>query len=129
MVSFVAFGEPATQGSMRAFVSKATQRAIAVPMMAKKLRAWRSAVAAAASRCMGSQRPLEGLVKVRAAFVLERPKNPKRECPRQDLDKLVRAVGDALTGVCYLDDAQVCIWEVSKAYGSPARAEVEVSEL
>lgn len=128
-MKFVAFGEPATQGSMRAFVSKATQRAIAVPMMAKKLKAWRSTVAQAARSAMHPWPAYQGLVKVRAQFVLERPKKPKRECPRQDLDKLTRAIGDALTGVCYLDDAQVCVWEVSKTYGSPARAEVEVTEL
>lgn len=33
-----------------------------------------------------------------------------------DLDKLTRAVMDALTGVCYRDDAQVCILLVSKEY-------------
>jgi crossover junction endodeoxyribonuclease RusA len=49
---------------------------------------------------------------VRLSFVMPRPVGtPKRRTPpairRPDVDKLSRAVGDALSGVCWRDDSQV----------------------
>lgn len=128
MITFEAIGKPITQGSMRAFVSKATGRAV-IERGTKELRAWRSVVAQAARSAMGPLSPLASPVKVSATFVLESPKKPKRAWPRGDTDKLCRALGDAMTGIVYEDDAQICEWSARKTYGSPARAIVEVSEL
>ena len=52
---------------------------------------------------------LDGPVAVEVAFFLPRGKTVKRKQPavKPDLDKLVRAVLDALTGYCYKDDGQV----------------------
>lgn len=54
---------------------------------------------------------------VRVEF--KRPKTAKQQQPtvRPDLDKCLRAVLDALTGVAYADDAQVVAVTTSKAYG------------
>lgn len=49
-----------------------------------------------------------------------------------DSDKLERALYDALTGIVYKDDSQICRQVVAKLYaknGEPARAEVVVREL
>ena len=45
---------------------------------------------------------------------------------KPDLDKLARAVGDALTGVAYRDDAQITRWHLQKRYGEQAGTEITV---
>ena len=73
-----------------------------------RLEVWREAVAyeALSARPRG-WRPLVGPVKVEVEFRLHRPKRPQYPLPaakgRNDLDKLLRAIGDALTGVAYED--------------------------
>jgi Holliday junction resolvase RusA-like endonuclease len=61
-----------------------------------------------------------GPVKVQITFHLPRPKSrPKRHTHpdvRPDLDKLQRAVLDALTGIAWRDDAQVCAIAAEKCY-------------
>ena len=65
------------------------------------------------------------------AFYFSRPKSvsyKKRpdHTVKPDIDKLIRAVLDALTGIFYADDAQVDELYVTKMYGDPPRVEVEV---
>ncbi len=55
---------------------------------------------------------IDGPVTVALEFVLPRPKSaPKTRTPaatkRPDVDKLARAILDAITGICVADDAQV----------------------
>lgn len=66
---------------------------------------------------------LEGPLRVDTLFVLERPRGKvwKRKAmprlphaSRPDLDNLVKAVLDALSGVLWRDDAQVCCGEGAK---------------
>lgn len=57
-------------------------------------------------------------VSVSLGFLLRRPKSVSREHPTvpPDVDKLVRAVLDSLTGTVYEDDAQVTDMHVTKRY-------------
>lgn len=61
-------------------------------------------------------------------FYLAKPPSvsKKRFCPtvKPDVDKLVRATLDALTGVLFVDDAQVVELNASKNYGTPERVEI-----
>jgi crossover junction endodeoxyribonuclease RusA len=72
---------------------------------------WRDRVAGAALENRSG--PLmQGAILIRLAFVMHRPTStPKRSTPpavkRPDLDKMVRAVFDALTSVVWADDSQV----------------------
>lgn len=43
--------------------------------------------------------------------------------------KLARAAEDALTGILWRDDAQICDEVIRKRYGEPARVEIEVRTL
>lgn len=43
---------------------------------------------------------------------------------KPDVLKLARGVEDALTGVLYGDDAQICVEVIEKAWGEPARVEI-----
>ena len=60
----------------------------------------------------------EGPVSVELCFYLPRGKTVRRALPavKPDLDKLVRAVLDALTGYCYKDDGQAVGVLASKQY-------------
>lgn len=54
-----------------------------------------------------------------------------RPAKQPDIDKLVRAVLDALTGVCYDDDAQVVMLLATKQYDINTRIEItdEIEEI
>lgn len=90
----------------------------------KELGPWRERVALVAAGAMGAHRQLggamfTGAITVTIAFTLPRPVSaPKRSTPpavkRPDLDKLVRAVLDAITNVVIADDSQVVNLVASK---------------
>lgn len=129
MLSFQAHGIPAPKGSTRAFVRG--RRAIVTADNART-KPWESVVAHAALDAMGGERAmLTGPLRVELDFCVPRPKKLLRcdgtpldpshlPITRPDLDKLVRAVLDALTvaGV-WIDDAQVVTVRASKTYGAP----------
>lgn len=101
-------GKPAAQGSKR---HVGGGRMIE---QSKAVAPWRERVAYLAMQARGSAVPLEREFPVRLVlnFVMPRPTSaPKRSTPpairQPDLDKCIRAVGDALTGVVWVDDAQV----------------------
>jgi Holliday junction resolvase RusA-like endonuclease len=121
-------GEPAPQGSKTRLRSGGMREAN--PNTAP----WRSTVTAAANKTMAGRPPLVGPLELRATFAFVRPAShyrsgrhagelkpsaPAYRSSRPDLDKLVRAIGDALTGVVYRDDAQIAIVRAEKHYGTP----------
>lgn len=67
---------------------------------------------------------------MRARFALPRPRSrPKRDHwpdRRPDLDKLGRALLDALTGIVFLDDAQVVALDPTKEYAGMPGVNVSV---
>jgi Holliday junction resolvase RusA-like endonuclease len=72
---------------------------------------------------------LRGPVAVRVRFLVTKPPSVphKRVFPvvAPDLDKLVRAVGDALEKILVLNDAQIVGWEAWKIYtDGPAQASI-----
>ncbi len=132
MVKFTVIGLPVTQGSMKALMSKSTRKPIVVADHETELRGWRRWVAWEARKAMGARHPFQGPVKLSVRFVLPRPKSVTRElpCVRPDLSKMLRAIEDAMTSIVYRDDSLICEYgPTGKIYGSPPRAEVEVTEL
>jgi crossover junction endodeoxyribonuclease RusA len=130
-------GEPAPQGSK---TRAGTGMREANPATAP----WRATVTAAASEAMTGRLPLVGPLEIRAVFVFPRPAShwgtgrniqrlkpsaPAYRSSKPDLDKLLRAIGDALTGIAFRDDAQLVIVRAEKHYGSPPCAHIEVSEI
>jgi len=120
-IEFVVFGRPAQKGSKRAFVTKGG-RAVVVDDNQKKLRNWEASVAATASASMEGRDVTLRAVMMRANFYFCRPKShygtgknsgnvkdsaPLVHCQKPDLDKLLRALSDALTGVVWRDDSQI----------------------
>jgi crossover junction endodeoxyribonuclease RusA len=119
-------GVPAPQGSF-----KHVGRGRIIPTNAPTLYKWRELVAAHASMAYDAE-PYDGAVGLFAIFVLPAPKR-RRVRPlhdrRPDLDKLLRAVGDAVTGVVITDDARIARMDAVKLYGDTPRALLTVVAL
>lgn len=87
--------------------------------------AWRNAIN---NVCNEKMEPLTGSVEVEILFVMPHVKSVKRDKPfvRPDLDKLVRAVFDGMTGPAFADDAQVTKLVAEKVYGNKPGAIITV---
>ena len=122
MIKFEVEGSPVTQGSMKVINGHVLHS------RGEALILWRTMVAMAA-RTAGAF-PVTEPVEMTIQFRLARPKSVKRNFPHvaPDLDKLIRAVLDALTGVAYLDDGQVVSIVATKVYGTPG-ASITVAEV
>jgi Holliday junction resolvase RusA-like endonuclease len=119
-VTFRVVAVPVTKGSVRAFVPPGTSRAV-LTSTSTGLKAWEALIRAAATPVIATLAPRAVGVVVGVEFVLPRPKaHPKtrerEHTTKPDLDKLARAVLDALTGIAYADDAQVCALTCRKRY-------------
>lgn len=104
-------GNPAPQGSKRHLGNGIMVES------SKAVKPWRVDVAWTVREYFPT--PLDGAVRLELEFVMPRPKSaPKRSTPpavkRPDLDKLARAVMDAITGVVVADDSQIIELVASK---------------
>lgn len=131
-ISFDVIGRPAPQGSKK---SIGNNRFVET---SKFLPAWRKAVKIAAEAAVMENMwvTVVGPVELEVMFYLDRPSSvsrTKRPHPivPPDLDKLIRAVQDSLTGVVYDDDSQVIrvlAWKVYADTREPG-CFVRVNEL
>ena len=113
MSEFFVPGKPVQQGSM-----KHIGNGMIVHNKSKELMAWREKIGwSAKSHRVPYQE--SGAVAIKLGFVFELPKSVKRDLPTvpPDLDKLIRSCLDALSGIAYKDDSQVCEILASKRYG------------
>lgn len=62
--------------------------------------------------------PLTGPLSIEAYFYLKAPKKPKSHLPitKPDHDNLIKSVCDAMNGIAWVDDAQICESKVCKRY-------------
>lgn len=126
-IAFTVYGEAQPQGSAKAFVPKGWSRPIITSDNADL--SWRQLVAEGADRALG-RRPTADLfldgVRLTIAFYLPRPKSlPKRQTAhtkKPDIDKLVRAICDALSQLVFRDDSQVCELVTAKHYAAEGQA-------
>lgn len=118
LLCFLIHGHPATQGSKKAF--KRGKKIVLVEMD-PKLPEWRAAVTKAAKDAAGPDwKPWDGPISVRGVIRLPAPRKSKfGEWPAgpPDLDKLQRAIGDALTNSKVItDDARIVHWDIRKTW-------------
>lgn len=127
-VRFFVPGIPAPKGSARAFFVKNLNRAVITNANAKT-KPWEQAIRAEAHAAEGIAgcAPHTAAVRVTATFYFPRPKGhfgakglkpaaPRENTKKPDLDKLARALLDALTGIAFVDDSQVIDLRVEKRY-------------
>lgn len=127
-------GSPTPQGSKRAIAHKTTGRPVVIEQTHERLRAWRSAVVAAAriATSGGKIPPFDGPVIAAVTFTLRRPRNHFRTgryssllrddaapypMGTPDASKLLRATEDALTDArVWKDDALLVQCWIAKYY-------------
>lgn len=126
MIAFTVFGIASGMGSKRAFVPRGWKRPI-ITDSNRNLKSWQSLVADAASRAIAEHpdwKIIDGGVRLSLSFFLPRPKSLKARVTAHtkapDTSKLVRATEDALTGVVFVDDAQVIELLAIKRYADPS---------
>ena len=135
--TFTIHGVPQPQGSL-------TRNAHGPGMHSANphLKPWRQDLVDAAMKAWGDRDPITGPVEVVATFTFPRPayhygtgrnlgtlkpSAPLAHTAKPDLDKLQRALGDALTLAGVLrDDSLICSWAVSKIYGDHPGAHISL---
>jgi Holliday junction resolvase RusA-like endonuclease len=135
-ISFTVPGVPAPQGSK-------VRTKWGVREDNPATRPWRTSVAWEATAAMQEVDPLVGPLFLDVTFCFPRPKShfgtgknadvlkdnaPIYHVAKPDCDKLVRAIGDSLTGIVYRDDSQLAAVIAKKLYGSP-RAVIKIHSL
>ncbi len=141
MISFFVAGTPVPKGSAKAFVVKG--RAIVTQDNGAKQKPWASAISYTAAQHKSAL--IIGPVSISVIFTMPRLKGhygtgskaalikqnaPLYHTSKPDLDKLLRCVKDALTGVIWKDDSQVAIVSrLSKSYGDRPGVLITVEEL
>lgn len=131
-------GTPVPEGSTKAIPYKSRDGATKVAIMHNKsseLMDWRYRIAKEYKESGGEYTEQYG-VDIHVEFIFTRPKSVKAEkrpnmTVKPDVDKLLRAVMDALTGVAYKDDSQVVSVTAAKRYGGKNdvdRAYITVSQ-
>lgn len=116
-------GDPVPKGSTRAFIPKGWKRPV-ITTASKRTTVWEKQCREAAQK--NSPECSDEPMLVVVDFALRRPKRLKdmtEPCiKRPDLDKLVRCVLDALTGVVWSDDSQVDHLIATKRYANVGEA-------
>jgi crossover junction endodeoxyribonuclease RusA len=85
---------------------------------------WRNDIRYAALAAMGENQPTRNAVKIMCEFQLPYPKSSIRKwqfgwwpnIKQPDIDKLLRMLFDALTGIVWVDDSQVSYLMANKVY-------------
>lgn len=145
--SFFVSGTPRPGGSKNAFAIRKggipTGRVTVTDASGKNGKAWRQAVALAARQAYQGP-PLTGPVRLTVRFAMPRPQShyrsgrfstqlkpgvPRWHTAKPDSLKLTRALEDALTGIAWVDDAQIVNEEVQKYYDREPGAWVSVWEV
>lgn len=110
-IEFFVPGIPQPQGSKRGFVS--ANGKVSMVESAAGVKPWRSDVKVFAAQEMKGKELFTGPVRMRCDFVMKRPMSTPKRPPtppatkKPDLDKLLRAIGDALKGTVYAEDSLI----------------------
>ena len=92
-------------------------------------------------RPFAPEKPLEGAIELQIAFYFPIPKSVNKmlrqqmlnqvvlPCKKPDLDNLAYLVSNALKGLVYVDDKQVCVEKIFKFYGAKEKTVIVVKEI
>lgn len=138
-ISFTVVGKPIPQGSMNAYPYRKSSGKMGVRMShtkGKELEEWRENI-----RSSFNRENIEGFfakrgepVSIDMIFQLEPAKSNRDRWPVKkigDLDKFVRAVNDALTGIAFEDDCQIITLYSNKQFihDSSARVVINIRKI
>jgi Holliday junction resolvase RusA-like endonuclease len=102
---------------------------------AKDYTAWKNGLKLIAKTKM--KKPLEGAVGMKVEFFYKIPKSwskqkkadAKWHISRPDKDNLLKSVFDALNGVAFVDDSQVCQLDSRKQYAEFEGVKIEIYDI
>jgi len=105
----------------------------------KRAAQWREDIRHAAREAMDERPPFAGPIRLMCEFRLPYPASSIRKyqfgwlphTKKPDVDKLFRMLADAMTGIVWRDDAQVCFSAINKVYAWDGRtgAIIDVDEI
>lgn len=136
LVAFSAPVEPRGKGRPRA----TTRGGYARMFTDSKTRAYESLIEFYARQAMGTRKPLEGPLTLELRCRMSIPKSTTKRRRGAilagtetyygpfDADNLLKACGDAMNGVCYLDDRQIMSLSVVKIPAEIPGVDVRISE-
>lgn len=139
MLKFSVPGEPCAQGRPRFTTIGGYARAYD-PAKSKNYKSFVKLVAMEAMEKQG-WRYTELPIKVTIAAYLQCPKSKSKRfreaalsgkefpCKKPDVDNLFKTITDALSGVAYKDDKQICLGVVTKFYAAEPRVDVKIELL
>jgi len=142
MITFFVAGVPVPKGSAKAFMNKGMRFPVVVQDNAERQKPWASMIGYTAQRAGAEM--MAGPVKVEAHFFMPRLKShygsgkkegvikanaPNFHISKPDLDKLIRCIKDALTGIVWKDDSQVAEVSASKVYSNLPGVRIWISAL
>jgi Holliday junction resolvase RusA-like endonuclease len=142
-IQFRVEGQPAPAGSKTAYPA-ADGNSVRVVDAAKGGAAWTATVALAATQAMRGRDPLQGPLRLVLMFYRVRPRGhyrtgknahllregaPDHPTTKPDVLKLARRVEDALSGICYADDALICQEVLSKVWGATPAVDVTLQPI
>jgi Holliday junction resolvase RusA-like endonuclease len=86
------------------------------------------------SKAFAPKEPLTGPLSLSCWFFMKPPQRRVRDLPtcKPDIDNLIKGVKDALNGLMWADDSQVCVMSAGKFYdwtGGKPRIEIRIAEV
>lgn len=139
MLKFTVPGEPCAQGRPRFTTIGGYARAYD-PAKSKNYKSFVKLLALQEMDCQG-WKYTEQPIKVTIAAYLQCPKSKSKRfreaafagkefpCKKPDVDNLFKTITDALSGVAYKDDKQICLGVVTKFYAAEPRVDVKIELL
>ena len=142
MISFFVPGTPVAKGSAKAFYNRNARKIVTMQDNGDKQKPWASMISYCAQE-KGFKVSSGGFM-IYLMFRMPRPKShygtgknssklkdnaPDWHTGKPDLDKLVRCVKDALTGIVWKDDSQVSFLSAGKIYSEKPGVKIEVGEV
>jgi len=122
IITFEVRGTPMPKGSTTRMPHGATIPA-GTAESRRRMEQWRMDIRHAARDAMGDRPMMTVPVRLMCEIALPVPKSmPKRyqgwkpHTTKPDIDKLLRMLSDALTGIVWADDSQVCVSAINKVY-------------
>lgn len=145
-ISFIVHGKQGTAGSKKAFafVGKDGRPRATLAPATEKQKPFMAAVASKAAEAAEGRYWRHEALHLDVVIVRARPRShfgsgrnadtvkssaPSRPTSKPDSLKICRAIEDAMSGVVYHDDSQICSHQISKMYGESDKTIITLSEI
>jgi Holliday junction resolvase RusA-like endonuclease len=130
MIEIILQGDPTPKARARVFKRSNGKMGSFTP---KKSKSYSDALAWAAKAAMKGKPPLEGALWARVQVYMPIPKSDKKaragqaHIKKPDLDNIIKQL-DALNGIVYKDDSQLCFISAWKMYSIEPRLEITIQK-